>query len=68
MRWLLLLSGLLLAMVGIVWMLQGTGQLGGSPMTGHAFWAWAGLVAAIAGLGLLFAGILRGTRPPPCTS
>ena len=64
MRWPLLAGGPLLPLTGIVWILQGTGRLGGSPMTDQLFWAWAGLVALIVGLGILYIGIRRKRRPP----
>ncbi len=57
MRWILLGIGLILSLTGVIWMLQGINQLGGSPMTGHPFWAWAGLVALAAGLVMLYAGV-----------
>ena len=53
-----------MSLIGIVWILQGIGELGGSPMTDQLFWAWAGLVALIAGLIILYIGIRRRGRPP----
>ena len=64
MRWVLLGGGLLLSLTGVIWILQGLDELGGSAMSGQPFWAWAGLAALIAGLGLLYAGIRRGAGPP----
>ncbi len=55
-RWILLGIGLLMSLTGVIWILQGINQLGGSPMTGQPFWAWAGLVALVSGLGMLYAG------------
>ena len=63
MRWLLLGGGLLLSLIGVVWIFQGLDQLGGSFMTGQPFWAWAGLVTLIAGLGILFTAIRIWMRP-----
>lgn len=57
MRRILLVIGLVLSLTGVIWILQGINQLGGSPMTGQPFWAWAGLVALVAGLGTLYASI-----------
>ena len=56
MQWILLTIGVLLSLVGVVWMLQGLDQLGGSPMSGQPFWAWSGLVTLISGLVVLYAG------------
>lgn len=43
----------LLVLVGGVWFGQGNGWVGGSPMTGEDFWAYAGAVTA--GLGVALA-------------
>ena len=56
MRWGLMIGGGVLAVVGTIWLLQGLNLLPGSFMTGQTFWAWAGLLALIVGIGLLFAG------------
>ncbi|HEX8972708.1 hypothetical protein [Oryzihumus sp.] len=48
--------GVLLALVGLLWTLQGTGALGGSPMSGVAFWAVVGVVLIIAGVALYVLG------------
>ena len=55
-RWVLTISGIVLGLVGTIWLLQGLNLLPGSFMTGQIFWAWAGLLALIVGIGLLFAG------------
>ena len=59
----LLTVGVLLSLTGVVWIFQGLDQLGGSFMTGQPFWAWAGLIALIAGLGILYTGIRIAMRP-----
>jgi hypothetical protein len=46
----LILIGAAMAVVGLVWTLQGLGTLEGSPMTGVAFWAKVG--PAVSGLGV----------------
>ena len=52
---------LLLALVGIVWIGQGVGVIGGSFMTGSLFWAFAGaVVLALAALVLA----MERRRPP----
>ncbi len=43
MRYVLLVVGGLMALMGAVWMLQGVGVLPGSFMTGQAFWAVMGV-------------------------
>ena len=46
-----LVVAVLLALVGLVWLGQGLGAIGGSVMTGSPFWAVVGaamLVAAVA--------------------
>ena len=49
--------GLLLLLVGIVWILQGTNILPGSFMTGDPFWAMMGLLSAGLGGYLLYRGL-----------
>jgi glucose dehydrogenase len=39
-----LVLALILALLGILWIGQGTGLIAGSAMTGSAFWAVAGLI------------------------
>jgi hypothetical protein len=49
--------GALIALVGIVFTLQGVGAIGGSAMSGSTFWAVAGPVIALAGLAVAGAGL-----------
>ena len=56
----MVLGGLLLV-VGAVWTMQGLGYLGGSTMTGVAFWAIVGPIVAGLGVALMIVG-LRGQR------
>ena len=53
--------GVLLVLIGLIWMLQGLGVLAGSPMTGVTLWAILGPIVAVAGAWLI-AGALR-ARP-----
>jgi hypothetical protein len=53
--------GVVLALVGAVWTLQGLGLLGGSFMTGSTLWLVIGLVALVAGVALVVRS-LRGRR------
>jgi len=46
--------GVLLVVIGIVWILQGINVLPGSFMTGQIQWAIYGGVAVVAGLGALY--------------
>ena len=56
-------AGLLVAVAGVIFTLQGLGAIGGSDMTGVTFWAVAGPVIALAGLLLALFGLRR--RPAP---
>ena len=55
--------GVLLALVGIVWILQGLNILPGSFMTGQIQWAAYGAIALAIGCGLLYVG-RRGRHKP----
>jgi hypothetical protein len=46
--------GAALVAVGIVWMGQGVGWIGGSFMTGEAFWAVMGGLCFVAGASILW--------------
>jgi hypothetical protein len=65
MRWAMIIIGVLLALTGGVWLLQGVGLLLGSFMTGQSFWAAIGLLALIAGFVLIYIGALRSRRSQP---
>ena len=62
MRYVLLLVGGLMALVGGVWLLQGVGVLPGSFMTGQVFWAVTGAVLLAIGGMLVFAALRSGRR------
>jgi hypothetical protein len=55
----LVAAGVILAIAGIVFALQGFGVLGGSAMSGKSVWAAAGPVVAVAGLVLAAIGLRR---------
>ena len=55
MRLVLNVVGAVLALVGIVWILQGINVLPGSFMTGQIKWAYYGTIALVAGCVSLFA-------------
>jgi len=54
MRITLVIVGILLLLIGAVWILQGINILPGSFMTGQVRWAYAGIVTAAIGGGLLW--------------
>jgi hypothetical protein len=55
--------GILLALLGVVWIGQGLGYIKGSFMTGSAFWGIVGAICLVAGL-VLIGGALRLRRRP----
>lgn len=60
-RWIFLVLGVLLAIAGIVWTLQGLNLLGQSGgMNGQKIWAVIGPIAVLAGLGLAMIGVRSG--------
>ena len=61
MRWILMVVGSLMLVMGLVWTLQGLNVLGGSAMTGQTLWAVVGPIVAIAGVVIVGLGIRRGT-------
>ncbi len=44
MKWFLNILGVILALVGILWILQGVNVLPGSFMSGNMMWAYIGIV------------------------
>jgi hypothetical protein len=60
---LLAMVGGLIVVVGIIFMLQGLGVIGGSAMTGKTIWAVLGPLVAVVGLAVVALG-LRGSRSP----
>jgi hypothetical protein len=61
-RWIfVVVLGVLLAIAGVVWILQGLNLLGQSGgMNGQHIWALIGVICVIAGLGLAAAGVRGG--------
>jgi len=57
----LLIAGVLF-LIGIVWIGQGSGVIGGSFMSGSSFWLAVGVVLLIAGLGLVAFAWSRRTK------
>ncbi len=58
-RGLLVGAGVIVALAGIIFTLQGLGAIGGSAMSGVTFWAVAGPVIALAGIALAVFGLRR---------
>jgi hypothetical protein len=56
--WISVAGGVVLLLVGVLWMLQGSGATGGSGgMNGQSQWLIIGLVVAVVGLLLLARGV-----------
>ncbi|MGW4963531.1 hypothetical protein ACWEPL_40485 [Nonomuraea sp. NPDC004186] len=55
--WILLVGGVLFALPGAVWTLQGLGVLGGSVMSGVTAWAVIGPVVVIVALVVAVIGV-----------
>jgi hypothetical protein len=58
MRRSLVVVGILLTLIGAVWILQGAGVIGGSFMTGSSTWSVIGAICVLAGIPL----VVRGSR------
>jgi hypothetical protein len=54
-----LILGLIAIFAGGVWIMQGTGVLPGSFMTGQRMWLVIGIIVALVGLALAYNGIRR---------
>jgi hypothetical protein len=61
-RWISLVAGVILLLIGILWTLQGSNVITGSGMSGQKMWFLIGLVAAVVGIVLLVAGARRSTK------
>lgn len=62
--WIRGIAGVLLCLVGAVWIGQGVGAIGGSAMSGHSQYAVLGGVTVLIGLALLFWAYRVHRRPP----
>jgi hypothetical protein len=58
-RGILVGAGALIALLGVIFTLQGVGAIGGSAMSGVTFWAVAGPVIALVGLIMAVVGLRR---------
>jgi LPXTG-motif cell wall-anchored protein len=46
--------GIILVLIGALWIAQGSNLMPNTMMSGQSLWLWIGVVAAIVGLGLLW--------------
>jgi hypothetical protein len=61
----LIVLGVVLAIMGSVFTLQGLGYVGGSPMTGVTLWAVIGPILAVVGIVLIVLGARTGRSGQP---
>ncbi len=59
MRFVWMAVGAILLVVGIVWIFQGMGSMGGSFMSGRPVWAWVGVGAVALSVPLFVRGVRR---------
>ncbi|HEX3589419.1 MAG TPA: hypothetical protein VHV74_07290 [Pseudonocardiaceae bacterium] len=57
--WLYVIAGVVLVLVGLLWVLQGLGTIAGGFMSGQTVWFAIGLLVALAGIASLYAGVRR---------
>lgn len=48
------IAGILLLLVGLLWILQGANILSGSVMSGQSQWLYIGIVVALVGAGIVY--------------
>jgi len=60
----MLVLGVVLALLGVLWFLQGVDVLGGSAMSGRTVWAVIGPVVAVVGIALAVASRRRPAGRP----
>ncbi len=65
MRWIVNGIGVVMLLVGVIWLLQGIGVLPGSFMTGQSFWAVMGVILIVAGAVVCYFGIRHRFAKPP---
>lgn len=64
MRWIRAAGGMLLTLVGLLWILQGVNVIGGSGMSGHGQYAVLGLIVGLIGIWLLQGAIWSRSDSP----
>lgn len=55
------IAGVVLVLLGALWILQGANLIGGSVMSGQSQWLYIGIVVALVGSGLIY--LVRRSRP-----
>lgn len=66
MIWLRLIGGVLLVLMGLLWIGQGVDLIGGSDMSGQGRWAVIGTLVVLGGLWLVWGGVqARKASPRP---
>lgn len=65
MRRLQVIGGVILVLVGGLWILQGFNVIGGSGMSGHSQYAVLGAIVALVGVALLVWAVRRREIAPP---
>lgn len=63
MRIALIVTGVVIALFGLLFALQGFGAVQGSPMSSTTTWSVLGPLIAIVGVVIAVAGLRRGRRP-----
>ena len=58
----LVTAGVIIAVLGAIFTLQGLGFIGGSAMTGSTLWAVLGPIIAVAGIVIAVFGLRRGRK------
>ena len=48
------IAGIVLLLVGVLWILQGANILAGSVMSGQSQWLYIGIVVALLGAGIIY--------------
>lgn len=61
MRWIKGVIGVVLALIGLIWIGQGTMVLPGSAMSGHSVWAIIGVVLVVVAAWLLWSALRPGS-------
>ncbi|HLC40382.1 MAG TPA: hypothetical protein VJO34_01995 [Methylomirabilota bacterium] len=59
MRILVFVFGALMVLLGVIWIGQGLGYVGGSFMTGDIMWAYIGFIVGVVGIGVIWLGATR---------
>jgi hypothetical protein len=65
MKWALIVVGVILALAGTVWILQGTNVLTQGSMAGHSRWTLIGSLVDAVGVALIVLGATRRPKAVP---